>query len=76
MTQWAHAKRQPPTATIAAYDAAYVALPILMLPLAQGQGVRFDPICIGGLTILLAGLVLIGRANQSALHEMADQTNY
>lgn len=65
MTQWAHAKKQPPTATIAAYDAAYVALPILILPLAQGQGARFDPICMSGLAILAAGLVFLGRANQS-----------
>ncbi|MFP4261457.1 MAG: hypothetical protein ACLFS1_10300, partial [Opitutales bacterium] len=69
MTQWAHAKKQAPTATIAAYDAAYVALPILVLPLAQGQGVRFDPICIGGLATVVAGLVFIAQVNRTSLKE-------
>ena len=64
MTQWAHAKHQPPTATIAAYDAAYVALPVLLLPVAQGQGIGLDPICLTGLVVILAGLICVGRANQ------------
>ena len=68
MTQWAHAKHQPPTATIAAYDAAYVALPVLILPVAQGQGVGLDPICLTGLVAILSGLFWIGRANQLIDH--------
>ena len=68
MTQWAHAKHQPPTATIAAYDAAYVALPVLILPVAQGQGVGLDPICLTGLVAILGGLFWIGRANQLIDH--------
>lgn len=63
MTQWAHVRHQPPTATIAAYDAAYVALPALLLPIAQGQGAGLDPICLAGLMIILIGLALIGHAN-------------
>jgi len=65
MTQWAHAKRQAPTPTIAAYDAAYVALPILILPLAQGQGAHFDPICIGGLATIVAGLISVAQVNRA-----------
>lgn len=64
MTQWAHAKHQPPTATIAAYDAAYVALPVLLLPVAQGQGIGLDPICLTGLVVILPGLICVGRANR------------
>ncbi|NBB80066.1 MAG: hypothetical protein GVY36_11590 [Verrucomicrobia bacterium] len=67
MTQWAHAKKQPPTPTIAAYDAAYVALPILILPLAQGQGIGLDPVCLAGLGLIVGGLFWIGRANQNVL---------
>ena len=63
MTQWAHARHQPPTATIAAYDAAYVALPVLLLPIAQGQGAGLDLICLAGLMIILIGLALVGHAN-------------
>jgi energy-coupling factor transporter transmembrane protein EcfT len=65
MTQWAYAKQQPPTATIAAYDAAYVALPILILPVAQGHGASIDTVCLAGLGIIVAGLFLIGRINRN-----------
>jgi hypothetical protein len=65
MTQWAHSKHQPPTATIAAYDAGYVALPVLLLPVAQGRSGQLDPICIAGLFVLLLGLYCIGRANRN-----------
>lgn len=66
MTQWAHARDQPPTATIAAYDAAYVALPVLLLPWAQGSAAQWDPLCLLGLVILVCGLYAIGQANRSA----------
>jgi len=76
MTQWAHVKEQAPTATIAAYDAAYVALPILLLPIAQGQGVGLNPLCFAGLGIIVAGLYCIGRVNQgSALSQPRGKQN-
>ena len=65
MTQWAHSKHQPPTATIAAYDAGYVALPVLLLPVVQGRSGQLDPVCITGLLVLLFGLYCIGRANRN-----------
>jgi drug/metabolite transporter (DMT)-like permease len=74
MTQWAYAKQQPPTATIAAYDAAYVALPILILPLAQGQGARLDLICLSGLLIIVAGLAFVGQANRDNLMLLRQRT--
>ncbi len=66
MTQWAHRKHQPPTATIAAYDAGYVTLPVLLLPVAQGQAGRLDPLCLVGLLVVVAGLFCIGKANRNA----------
>lgn len=66
MTQWAHARHQPPTATIAAYDAAYVTLPVLLLPWAQGNLGGVDPLCLLGLAVLVSGLYLIGKANNEA----------
>lgn len=65
LTQWAHRKGQSPTATIAAYDAAYVSFPILLLPLAQQQAGQLDPVCWLGLIFVAGGLVAIGQANKN-----------
>lgn len=66
MTQWAHAKRQPPTPTIAAYDAGYVTLPVLLLPVAQGRSAQPDALCLAGLFVVVTGLYCIGKANGEA----------
>jgi len=65
MTQWAHAKKQSPTATIAAYDASYLVLPILILPMAHGRPPGIDPLCLLGILVVVFGLYQIGKANAS-----------
>lgn len=61
MTQWAHARGQPPTTTIAAYDALYVTLPVLILQLANGEGRTVNALCLLGLALIVSGLLFIGK---------------
>lgn len=63
MTQWAYGKHHPPTPTIAAYDAGYIALPVLLLPVAQGKSGQWDPVCVAGLVVVVLGLFCMGRAS-------------
>lgn len=61
LTQWAHARGAPPIRTIAGYDAAYVAMPVLLLPLVQPGAGGVDPWCLAGLALMLGGVVILGR---------------
>jgi len=62
MTQWAHIRAAPPSATIAGYDAAYVLTPLLLLSLATGDASVLNALCLWGAACILVALVLLHRA--------------
>ncbi len=61
MTQWAHARGAPPSATIAGYDAAYMLTPLLLISLALPGGHLLNWMCLLGLGCTLLSLVLLHR---------------
>lgn len=61
MTQWAHARGAPPSATIAGYDAAYMLTPILVVSLGMQQDHILNPLCLLGLICTLSALVFLHR---------------
>jgi hypothetical protein len=64
MTQWAHRRGAPRAETLAGYDAAYVGLPVLLIPAAAGQsGVNL--VCLLGLAVIGVGLFLLTRKSVS-----------
>ena len=65
MTQWAHTRSAPPSQTIAGYDAAYVAAPVFLVPLAAGGAGMPNAWCYAGLACLALGLFLLGAAHPS-----------
>lgn len=56
MTQWAHFRNARASETIAGYDAAYVALPVLILPLTANDSTGVSTMCYAGLVCLGIGL--------------------
>ncbi|TVP78208.1 MAG: hypothetical protein EA352_02380 [Gemmatimonadales bacterium] len=62
MVQWAHARNEAPSETVAGYDAAYVAVPVLLVPLALGQGGSVSWLCWTALLLLLGGTALLVRS--------------
>lgn len=61
MTQWAHVRGAPPSATIAGYDAAYMVVPVIMVSLAMEQGNIINLYCLLGLACILPALGLLHR---------------
>lgn len=64
MTQWAHARGAPPSATIAGYDAAYMLTPLLAISLAFPSGSMFNLMCLLGLSCTLISLILLHRSHR------------
>lgn len=64
MTQWAHVRGAAPAQTIAAYDAAYISLPILLLPVFQ-EKTSLDVWCVGGLVLMIVGLLVLNRGTKA-----------
>ena len=66
MTQWAHVRGASPTQTIAAYDAGYVVLPILLMPMLGGDA-HLNNWCIGGLLLMAVAItgLSLGRIRDS-----------
>ncbi len=62
MVQWAHARNEAPSETVAGYDAAYVAIPVLLVPLALGEGGSVTWLCGAALLLLLVGTGLLTRS--------------
>lgn len=58
MTQWAHRRGAAPSETIAGYDAAYVGLPVFLVPAATGD-VGVNVVCVIGFALVVIGLILL-----------------
>lgn len=58
MMQWSYRRQHPASLTVPLFDVAYVALPILVLPVAAGTG-NTHPACLLGLALLAAGALLM-----------------
>ncbi|MFO8029595.1 MAG: hypothetical protein R6U28_07020 [Cyclonatronaceae bacterium] len=61
MTQLAHIRSAKASETIAGYDVAYVALPVLIIPLATGESAGISVLCYSGLVCLALGIYYMGR---------------
>lgn len=61
MTQLEHIRSAKASETIAGYDVAYVALPVLIIPLATGESAGISVLCYSGLVCLALGIYYMRR---------------
>ncbi len=70
MTQWAHRRGAKPAETIAGYDAAYVGLPVFLVPAAKGDA-GINILCLIGFALVVVGLYLLVKAPAQRAPETA-----